>query len=169
MPTRVSDTGMHRGTCVTHVPWWIPGSLTSSFLWSRWRGKRSRHSRRMRKPQFAYLVRGPWPTPDEVLSKRLSQNASTLTLPRCFHDDVMKWKQFPRYWPFVRGIHRSPVNSPYKGQWCAALMFSLICVWINCWVNNREAGSLRRHHAHYGVTVMSIWLRIITPMQSGTS
>ena len=33
------------------------------------------------------------------------------------HDDVIKWKHFPRYWPFVRGIHRSPVNSPHKGQW----------------------------------------------------
>ena len=32
------------------------------------------------------------------------------------HDDVIKWKHFPRYWPFVRGIHRSPVNSPHKGQ-----------------------------------------------------
>ena len=43
------------------------------------------------------------------------------------HDDVIKWKDFPRYWPFVRGIHRSPVNSPHKGQWRGALMFSLIC------------------------------------------
>ena len=51
---------------------------------------------------------------------------------------------FPRYWPFVRGIHRSPVNSPHKGQWRGALIFSLICVWINGWVNNREAGGLRR-------------------------
>ena len=63
-----------------------------------------------------------------------------LTLfPRCgqkVHDDVIKWKRFPSYWPFVRGIHRSPV----KGQWRGALMFSLICVWINGWVNNREAG-----------------------------
>ena len=33
-----------------------------------------------------------------------------------YHDDVMKWKHFPRYWPFVWGIHRSPVNSPNKGQ-----------------------------------------------------
>ena len=32
------------------------------------------------------------------------------------HDDVIKWKHFPRYWPFVGGIHRSPVNSPHKGQ-----------------------------------------------------
>ena len=51
-PPRVSDPDMHHGTCVTHVPWWISGSLTSGFLWSRWRGKRSRHSRRMRNPQF---------------------------------------------------------------------------------------------------------------------
>ena len=56
------------------------------------------------------------------------------------HDDVIKWKHFPRYWPFVRGIHQSPVNSPHKGQWRGALMFSLICIWINDWVNNREAG-----------------------------
>ena len=70
------------------------------------------------------------------------------------HDDVIKWKHFPRYWPFVRGIHRSPVNYPHKGQWRGALMLSLICVWINGWVNTREAGDLRRHRAHYGVTVM---------------
>ena len=71
-----------------------------------------------------------------------------------FHDDVIKWKHFPRYWPFVRGIHRSPVNSPHKGQWRGALMFSLICAWINTWVNNREAGDLRRYRNHYDVTVM---------------
>ena len=70
------------------------------------------------------------------------------------HDDVIKWKHFPRYWPFVRGIHRSPVNSPHKGQWCGALMFSLICVWINGWVNNSQAGDVRRYRAHYDVTVM---------------
>ena len=70
------------------------------------------------------------------------------------HDDVIKCKHFPRYWPFVRIIHRSPVNSPHKGQWRGALMFSLICVWINGWVNNREAGDLRRYRAHYDVIVM---------------
>ena len=72
----------------------------------------------------------------------------------CSHDDVIKWKHFPRYWPFVRGIHRWPVNSPNKGQWCGALMFSSICAWINGWVNNREAGDLRRHRAHCDVPVM---------------
>ena len=76
------------------------------------------------------------------------------------HDDVKKWKNFPRYWPFVRGIHRSMVNSPHKGQWRGALMFSLICVWINGWVNIREAGDLRRVRAHYDVTVMQ-WLFVV--------
>ena len=70
------------------------------------------------------------------------------------HDDVIKWKHFPRYWPFVRGNHRSPVNSPLKGHWRGALMFSLICAWMNDWVNNREAGTLRRHRGHYDVIVM---------------
>ena len=42
------------------------------------------------------------------------------------HDDVIKWKHFPRYWPFVRGIHRSPVNSLRKGMWRRDLVFSLI-------------------------------------------
>ena len=49
---------------------------------------------------------------------------------------------FPRYWPFVRV------------KWRRALMFSLICAWTNGWVNNREAGDLRRRRAHYNVTVM---------------
>ena len=61
---------------------------------------------------------------------------------------------FPRYWPFVRGIHRSPVNSPHKGQWHGALMFYLICARINGWVNNHKACDLRCHRAHYDVTVM---------------
>ena len=72
------------------------------------------------------------------------------------HDYVIKWIHFPRYWLFVRGIHRSPVNSPHKGQWHGALMFSLICVWINDWVNTGEAGDLRRYRAHYAVTVMGV-------------
>ena len=69
-------------------------------------------------------------------------------------DDVIQRKHFPRYWPFVKGIHRSLVNSPHKCQWRGACVFSLICVWTNGWVNNREAGDLRRHRAHYDVTVI---------------
>ena len=62
-----------------------------------------------------------------------------------------------------------PVNSPYKGQWRGALVFSLIYAWINDWVNNREAGDLRRRRGHYDVIVMeartSLWSHqvVITP------
>ena len=82
----------------------------------------------------------------------------------CVYDDdviKLKWKHFPRYWPFVRGIHRwqrpvthsfdvffdlrcflwfAPfvrgihrwlVNPSHKGQWRRALMFSLICARTN--------------------------------------
>ena len=64
---------------------------------------------------------------------------------RSLHDDVIKWKHFSRYWPFVWGIH--------KGQGHRALVFSLICAWTNGWGNNRDAGDLRRRRAHYDVTV----------------
>ena len=75
---------------------------------------------------------------------------------------VIWWRHFPRYWPFVRGIHRWSMNSPLKGQWRGALMFSLICAWINGWVNNRETGGLRRHRDHYEVTVINIyWMTYI--------
>ena len=70
-------------------------------------------------------------------------------------DDVIKWKHFPRYWPFVRGIHRSPVNSPRNGQWRGIFMFSLIWARTKGWVNNRDAGDLRRHPTDYDVTVMT--------------
>ena len=75
------------------------------------------------------------------------------------HDDVIKWKHFPRYWPFVRGIHRSSVNSPHKCLWRGTLMFALICARINGCVNSREAGDLRRYLAHCDVTVMLSWPR----------
>ena len=42
-------------------------------------------------------------------------------------------------------------------------VFSLICAWINCWVNNREAGDFRRHRAHYGVTVLSLETATLHP------
>ena len=83
------------------------------------------------------------------------------------HDDVIKWKHFPRNWPFVWGIHRSPVNSPHKGQWRGALIFSLICVWINDWVNNREAGDFRRYRAHYDVIVTIFCGLAVTLVDSG--
>ena len=66
-----------------------------------------------------------------------------------FHDDVLKWKHFR-----VTGHLWSPLNSPHKGQWRGALMFSLLCAWINVWVNNGEADDLRCHRAHYDVILM---------------
>ena len=62
----------------------------------------------------------------------------------------MKWKHFPRYWQFVPGefAAKRPVTQSFE---C-----SLICVWINSWVNNREAGDLRRYRAHYDVTVLRL-------------
>ena len=67
------------------------------------------------------------------------------------HDDVIKWKHFARY--FVWRIHR---KIPNKGQRRGALLFSLTIAWINGWVNNRGAGDLRRHRAHYDVIVMAL-------------
>ena len=78
------------------------------------------------------------------------------------HDDVIKWKHFPRYRSIERGIHRSPVNFPNKGQWRRALMFSLISVWTNGWLNTRNDGDLRRHPAHYDVTVF--WWSVRMPL-----
>ena len=83
------------------------------------------------------------------------------------HDDVIKWKHFPRNWPFVRKIHRSPVNFPHKGQWRGALMFSLIYAWINDWANNREAGDLRRYPVHYDVIVM--FTSLVADWMSGST
>ena len=91
--------------------------------------------------------------PNNIITLRPRQNG------RHFADDIFTWwrhqmETFPRNWPFVREIHRSPVNFPHKGQWRGALMFSLIYAWINDWVNNLEAGDLRRQHGHYDVIVM---------------
>ena len=81
---------------------------------------------------------------------------------KAFHDDVIKWKHFARYWLFVRGIHRSAVNSTHKGQWRGALIFSLKCTWINGWANNHEASDLRHHRAHYNDIVTPWSLAIIS-------
>ena len=68
------------------------------------------------------------------------------------HDDIIKWKHFPRYWSFVQGIHRSPMNSPHKGQWCGVLLYSLNCALNRClskhswgWWFETPLCSLSRH------------------------
>ena len=112
------------------------------------------HSQRQGLWSYVYIISIQLCPCSWKVSNGGKRDASIQSLHLICHDDVIKWKHFPRYWPFVRGIHRSPVNSPHKGQWRGALMFSLICIWINGWVNNGKAGDLRRHRAHYDVTVM---------------
>ena len=82
----------------------------------------------------------------------------------------------PLWGEFTHHRGPSPVNSPHKGQWCGALMFSLICAWINSWVNNWDAGDLKHHCAHYDVTIMNhrnfvtlvdVLVRIVVPCISG--
>ena len=58
-PPRIGGTDMHHGTCATHVPWCMPRSLISDFLWSWWRGKRSGIPRTCATRHFTYVVRGP--------------------------------------------------------------------------------------------------------------
>ena len=88
-------------------------------------------------------------------SARFYRNLQSFEICKHDHDDVVNWKHFPRYRPFVREIHRSLVNYLHKGQWQGALIFSLICASTNGGANYRDAGDLRRHCAHYDVTVIS--------------
>ena len=67
------------------------------------------------------------------------------------------WRHQMETFSALLALSPGPVNSPHKGQWRGALMFSLIYAWINDWVNNREADDLRPHRAYYGVTVMDCY------------
>ena len=81
-----------------------------------------------------------------------------LTLKRVLNEHLTWWRRqmetFSALLALCAGNSPVPVNSPHKGQWRGALMLSLICAWIHNWVNNREAGDLRRHRGHYDVTLM---------------
>ena len=87
-----------------------------------------------------------------------------------YQETVSWWRHqmetFPASLAICSGIHRSPVNFTHKGQWRGALMFCLICVWINGWVNNRDAGDLRRYRAHCDVSVMLFLRRFLYSMLS---
>ena len=69
-----------------------------------------------------------------------------------FYDDVIKWKQSPRYRAIVKGIQQITVEASHKGQW----RFSLIYAWIIGWASNRDAGNLRYHRCHYYVFAMAM-------------
>ena len=113
-----------------------------------------------------YHPRKPWYEEWDICSQWLiqlfrhhgacSSYRASLPVHRNAPDDVIKWKHFPRNWPFVRGIHRSRWIPHTKASDAELWCFSLICVWINGWVNNREAGDLRRDRGHYDVIVMSL-------------
>ena len=83
------------------------------------------------------------------LKMTMNQNYSTITWWR------HQMETFSALLALSVGIQRPPVNSTHKGQWRGALMFSFIWARINGCVNNREAGDLRRHRAHYDVIVMT--------------
>ena len=68
------------------------------------------------------------------------------------HNDVIKWKHFPHYWPFVRVFHRwIPITKPVTRSF--DIVFDLLPE-QTVEQNNRNACDLRRHCAHYDVTVM---------------
>ena len=132
-------------------------------------GKQDKHNCWSGK-NFAYLFKFPMNRGRQLLKMKYSSVMSNHikckiqsrkdgchTQRPLLHNDVIKWNHFPCYWPFMWGIHWSLVNSPHKGQWRGALVFSLICAWTNGWANNRDAGDLTRHHVHYDVTVMLTW------------
>ena len=99
----ISDPGMHPGTCVTHVPWCMPGSLTSGFPWSTWQGKRSRHSRRILNPQFYVSGKKPMATSGMLETRHMqcdvdqtedaNQNTELLDNVLCSLT-TLEWKQW---------------------------------------------------------------------------
>ena len=70
------------------------------------------------------------------------------------HDDVMTWEGFPHYWPFSWWRHQMETFSASLAICAGNSWFTMICARINGWVNNGEAGDLRRHCTHYDVVVM---------------
>ena len=78
-----------------------------------------------------------WKLENDLLQVKHVKTISTAWYPKLLlHDNIIKWIYFPRHWPFVRGIRRSPADSPHKGHRRGALIFSLICAWTNAWTNN---------------------------------
>ena len=62
---------------------------------------------------MAIILLRPMTAPDKIY---VIDGHRRIALCLYLHDDVIKWKHFPRYWPFASGIHRSTVDSPHKGQ-----------------------------------------------------
>ena len=164
---RVSDPDMHHGTYVTHVPWCMPGSLTSGFFWSRWRGNVPGACATRK---FAYLVRGPLPLlPNDnidrlqdwyqkypfactyecgctlVLTHIADSRNHNIIFYTCWRHQMETFSALlalcEGYPSLIGGF---PLQRP------------VICVWTNNWANDQDAGGLRRHRTHYDVSVMNI-------------
>ena len=122
-PPRVSVPDMHHVTCVTHVPWCMPGSLTSGFLISRWRGKRSRHSRRMRNPQCC--VSGKWPMALCVQSETHHHEtyhygrhwSNRIFVSEKYHGNLLYVPANPsRSWQLIHQVHSGMMRHLDNGQ-----------------------------------------------------
>ena len=92
--------------------------------------------------------------PEIVCEKEVCKISAILFRLQCIHDDVIKWKHFPRYWP-SSCAGNSPVTGEFPSQRSVMRSYFLWSApWINGWVSNREVGDLRRHRAHYDVILM---------------
>ena len=74
--------------------------------------------------------------------------------------DVITWKRFRYYWPFLRITHRSLVDSLHKGQWWGTLMIPMMPAWKNSRRNYREAGELKYLCTHLWSLERTIWIWI---------
>ena len=135
-PTWVSDPGMHRGTCVTHVPWCMPGLLIRGSLWSRWWEKRSQHHRCMRNPQFCVSVKRPVATQHEgMLATNYFRCSTGISV--CFFSTVC------RRWSRFRWTSSTLLTGHEWYEWCMVRPAA-----YPPW----QQGSLGHHGAHLGPT-----------------
>ena len=100
-----------------------------------------------------------------LLKKMPVRLSSTLASPKLVwgdewwcHDMIMTWQWFPHYWPYVRGIHGSLLDSADKGPVTVTLIFPLLLAWISCWTNRRVVSAFRWHDAHVISPWCTIWL-----------
>ena len=101
------------------------------------------------------------------LMARFHTNTQTYSSSRTMHNTMASSNgNIFRTTGHLCGEFTGPRWIPRKGQWREALVFSLICVWINDWVNNREAGDLRCYRAHYDVIVMTFLRCVLKNMDS---
>ena len=113
---------MHHDPCMTHGPWCMPGSLTSGFLWSRWREKRSRHSRRMRNPQLCVSGKRSMPMIEATASKAHSDEKafnSTAFMFQCTIVYLRHWQPRVLVMP-IMSLAATTVTTGCHGDnlWC---------------------------------------------------